>query len=145
MSKSLEAAKGVEYLHSYVFPPIIHRDIKSSNILLDAQWNARVSDFGLSTHGPIESSHLSLMAAGTLGYMDPEYFRCQHLTIKSDVYSFGVLMMEVITGKDPVDHDRPTGEVTTIFLFLWNQLMQLYSRECIVFPPYLIHLWNSPP
>ncbi|KAH7285068.1 hypothetical protein KP509_33G011200 [Ceratopteris richardii] len=110
---ALEAARGVEYLHTYALPPIIHRDIKSSNILLDAAWCARVSDFGLSTRGPADNSHLSLMAAGTLGYMDPEYYRLQHLTIKSDVYSFGVVLLELLTGERAI-HRQSHGPVNIV-------------------------------
>lgn len=96
---ALDAARGIEYLHVYSIPPIIHRDIKSSNILLDATWTAKVSDFGLSLICPEEEgSHLSLLAAGTVGYMDPEYYRLQKLTHKSDVYSFGVLLLELLSG-----------------------------------------------
>ncbi|TKY68045.1 Serine/threonine-protein kinase protein CCR4 [Spatholobus suberectus] len=98
---ALDAARGIEYLHQYATPPIIHRDIKSANILLDAKWTARVSDFGLSLMGPDpedEEAHLSLLAAGTVGYMDPEYYRLQHLTPKSDVYSFGVVLLELLSG-----------------------------------------------
>lgn len=96
---ALDAARGIEYLHVFADPPIIHRDIKSSNILLDATWTAKVSDFGLSLMGPQENmSHLSLHAAGTVGYIDPEYFRLQQLTTKSDVYSFGVLLLELLSG-----------------------------------------------
>ncbi|XP_077231676.1 CRINKLY4 related 4 [Tasmannia lanceolata] len=96
---ALDAARGIEYLHTYAVPPIIHRDIKSSNILLDSTWTAKVSDFGLSLMGPVEGmAHLSLTAAGTVGYMDPEYYRLQQLTTKSDVYSFGVLLLELLSG-----------------------------------------------
>ncbi|CAN6458412.1 unnamed protein product [Victoria cruziana] len=96
---ALDAARGIEYLHTYAVPPIIHRDIKSANILLDATWTAKVADFGLSLMGPVdESGHLSLRAAGTVGYMDPEYYRLQQLTTKSDVYSFGVVLLELLTG-----------------------------------------------
>jgi hypothetical protein len=96
---ALDAARGIEYLHMYAVPQIIHRDIKSSNILLDATWAAKVSDFGLSLVGPKDDeSHLSLHAAGTVGYMDPEYYRLQYLTTKSDVYSFGVVLLELLSG-----------------------------------------------
>ncbi|GAV57549.1 Pkinase domain-containing protein/RCC1_2 domain-containing protein [Cephalotus follicularis] len=96
---ALDAARGIAYLHEYAVPIIIHRDIKSSNILLDAKWTAKVSDFGLSLMGPSDDkAHLSLHAAGTVGYMDPEYYRLQHLTTKSDVYSFGVVLLELLSG-----------------------------------------------
>ncbi|KAI3464372.1 hypothetical protein Pfo_021035 [Paulownia fortunei] len=96
---ALDAARGIEYLHEYAVPPVIHRDIKSSNILLDATWTAKVSDFGLSLMGPQDDeSHLSLRAAGTMGYMDPEYYRLQLLTTKSDVYSFGIVLLELLSG-----------------------------------------------
>eukprot|EP01018_Ginkgo_biloba_P023856 Gb_25999 [translate_table: standard] len=107
---ALDAARGIEYLHTYAVPPIIHRDIKSSNILLDGSWNARVSDFGLSLMGPLEEdSHLSLMAAGTVGYLDPEYYRLQHLSTKSDVYSFGVVLLEILTGLKAIHKQDGSG------------------------------------
>lgn len=96
----LDASRGIEYLHNYAVPPIIHRDIKSSNILLDANWVARVSDFGLSLMGPeAKEGHLEMKAAGTVGYMDPEYYGSNQVTVKSDVYGFGVVMLEVLTGR----------------------------------------------
>ncbi|XP_051123843.1 serine/threonine-protein kinase-like protein CCR4 [Andrographis paniculata] len=96
---ALDAARGIEYLHEYAVPQVIHRDIKSSNILLDATWTAKVSDFGLSLMGPQdEDVHMSLRAAGTMGYMDPEYYRLQLLTTKSDVYSFGIVLLELLSG-----------------------------------------------
>ncbi|KAJ8484648.1 hypothetical protein OPV22_017133 [Ensete ventricosum] len=103
----LDAARGIEYLHNYAVPPIIHRDIKSSNILLDGNWVARVSDFGLSLMGPeSEGEHLSARAAGTIGYMDPEYYGMHHLTVKSDVYGLGVVMLEALTGKNAIFKDE---------------------------------------
>ncbi|KAG2691304.1 hypothetical protein I3760_08G003500 [Carya illinoinensis] len=96
---ALDTARGIEYLHEYAVPSIIHRDIKSSNILLDSKWTAKVSDFGLSLMGPANNeSHLSLHAAGTFGYMDPEYYKLQKLSTKSDVYSFGVVLLEMLSG-----------------------------------------------
>ncbi|XP_010242051.1 PREDICTED: serine/threonine-protein kinase-like protein CCR4 [Nelumbo nucifera] len=107
---ALDAARGIEYLHNYAVPPIIHRDIKSSNILLDATWTAKVSDFGLSLMGPEdEDSHLSLRAAGTVGYMDPEYYRLQQLSTKSDVYSFGVVLLELLSGHKAIHRQEETG------------------------------------
>ncbi|KAM0916680.1 hypothetical protein ACQ4PT_010024 [Festuca glaucescens] len=101
---ALGAARGIEYLHTYAVPPIIHRDIKSSNILLDGSWSAKVSDFGLSllknlgTGDNAAGDDAPCVTAGTVGYMDPEYYRLQRLTDKSDVYSFGVLLLELLSG-----------------------------------------------
>lgn len=101
---AVQAARGLEYLHGYACPPVIHRDIKSANILLDDEFNARVADFGLSLLGPSDSSKpLSELPAGTLGYLDPEYYRLHYLTTKSDVYSFGVLLLEILTGRLSID------------------------------------------
>ncbi|KFK34833.1 hypothetical protein AALP_AA5G199000 [Arabis alpina] len=100
---ALDAARGIEYLHNYAVPPIIHRDIKSSNILLDSNWVARVSDFGLSLMGPElgkdHHPHRPTKAAGTVGYIDPEYYSLNVLTDKSDVYGLGVVLLELLTGK----------------------------------------------
>ncbi|XVE55050.1 hypothetical protein DITRI_Ditri03aG0130100 [Diplodiscus trichospermus] len=104
---ALDAARGIEYLHEYAVPTIIHRDIKSSNILLDATWTAKVSDFGLSLLGPgDDESHISRRAAGTVGYMDPEYYRLQQLTTKSDVYSFGVVLLELLSGQKAIHRNE---------------------------------------
>ncbi|XP_008793277.2 putative serine/threonine-protein kinase-like protein CCR3 [Phoenix dactylifera] len=111
----LDAARGIEYLHNYAVPPIIHRDIKSSNILLDGNWVARVSDFGLSLMEPESNGgHLSTRAAGTVGYMDPEYYGLHHLTVKSDVYGLGVVMLEVLTGKRAIFKDEEEGKPISV-------------------------------
>ncbi|KAK1415500.1 hypothetical protein QVD17_31282 [Tagetes erecta] len=97
---ALDAARGIEYLHNYAVPPVIHRDIKSSNILLDANWVAKVSDFGLSLMGPVaEHEYRPTKAAGTVGYIDPEYYGLNVLTAKSDVYGLGVVLLELLTGR----------------------------------------------
>ncbi|GMH21782.1 hypothetical protein Nepgr_023624 [Nepenthes gracilis] len=119
---ALDAARGIEYLHAYAVPPVIHRDIKSSNILLDDDWTAKVSDFGLSLISPNnEESHLSLQAAGTVGYMDPEYYRLHQLTTKSDVYSFGVVLLELLSGYKAIhlnEHGIPRNVVDFIVPYI---------------------------
>ncbi|XP_071690590.1 serine/threonine-protein kinase-like protein ACR4 [Rutidosis leptorrhynchoides] len=109
---AVQAARGIEYLHGYACPPVIHRDIKSSNILIDEEHNARVADFGLSLLGPANSSSpLAELPAGTLGYLDPEYYRLHYLTTKSDVYSFGVLLLEILTGRKAIDMQFEEGNI----------------------------------
>ncbi|PWZ58770.1 LRR receptor-like serine/threonine-protein kinase FEI 1 [Zea mays] len=99
----LGAAKGLSYLHHDCSPRIIHRDIKSSNILLDGSFEARVSDFGLAKLLEDEESHITTIVAGTFGYLAPEYMQFGRATEKTDVYSFGVLVLEILSGKRPTD------------------------------------------
>lgn len=106
-----ETAHAIAYLHSAIKPPIYHRDIKSSNILLDQNFKAKVADFGLSRLGMTEISHISTAPQGTPGYLDPQYHQNFHLSDKSDVYSFGVVLVEIITAMKVVDFSRPQNEV----------------------------------
>ncbi|KAK3119527.1 hypothetical protein QOZ80_9AG0671790 [Eleusine coracana subsp. coracana] len=100
-----DAAKGIEYLHTGCSPTIIHRDLKSSNILLDKNMRAKVADFGLSKPA-VDGSHVSSIVRGTVGYLDPEYYISQQLTEKSDLYSFGVILLELISGQEPISNDN---------------------------------------
>ncbi|PHT49976.1 hypothetical protein CQW23_09723 [Capsicum baccatum] len=106
-----DAARGLAYLHEGMEFQIIFRDFKSSNILLDEKWNAKLSDFGLARLGPSDGlSHVSTAVVGTVGYAAPEYIQTGRLTAKSDVWSYGVFLYELITGRRPLDRNKPKNE-----------------------------------
>ncbi|KAL4582407.1 hypothetical protein LXL04_006956 [Taraxacum kok-saghyz] len=111
LSIALGSARGLTYLHTFSGRCVIHRDVKSSNILLDDSMCPKVADFGFSKYAPQEGdSGASLEVRGTAGYLDPEYYSTQHLSAKSDVFSYGVVLLEMITGREPLNIHRPRNE-----------------------------------
>ncbi|XP_015697141.2 probable serine/threonine-protein kinase PBL16 [Oryza brachyantha] len=112
MKIALGAARGLAFLHE-AEKPVIYRDFKTSNILLDEEFNAKLSDFGLAKDGPVgDKSHVSTRIMGTYGYAAPEYVMTGHLTAMSDVYSYGVVLLELVTGRKSLDKSRPPREQT---------------------------------
>ncbi|XP_039010718.1 wall-associated receptor kinase-like 8 [Hibiscus syriacus] len=120
---AIEIANALFYLHSAASLPIYHRDIKSSNILLDDKYRAKVSDFGISRSVALEQTHLTTRVQGTFGYMDPEYFQSSQFTEKSDVYSFGVVLVELLTGQKPISSQQ-SEEVRSLVSFFLNSMQE---------------------
>lgn len=125
------AAKGLEYLHEKAQPRIIHRDIKSSNVLLFDDDVAKIADFDLSNQAPDMAARLhSTRVLGTFGYHAPEYAMTGQLTAKSDVYSFGVVLLELLTGRKPVDHTLPRGQQSLV-TWATPRLSEDKVRQCV--------------
>ncbi|XP_059063682.1 pto-interacting protein 1 isoform X2 [Cryptomeria japonica] len=128
---AIEAAKGLEYLHEKAQPPIIHRDIKSSNILLFDDCTAKIADFDLSNQAPDMAARLhSTRVLGTFGYHAPEYAMTGQLSQKSDVYSFGVVLLELLTGRKPVDHTMPRGQQSLV-TWATPRLSEDKVKQCV--------------
>nr|XP_043638447.1 wall-associated receptor kinase-like 6 [Erigeron canadensis] len=120
---AVDVAGALAYLHSATSIPIYHRDIKTTNILLDDKYRAKVSDFGTSRFVSIDQTHLTTLVKGTFGYLDPEYFRSSQFTDKSDVYSFGVVLVELLTGERPISLTR-FGEHKSLVMYFMLAMEQ---------------------
>ncbi|XP_074578460.1 wall-associated receptor kinase 2-like [Curcuma longa] len=130
---SSEVAGSLSYLHSAASTPVIHRDVKTTNILLDHNLTAKVSDFGASRLVPLDQNGLVSLVRGTLGYLDPEYLLTGEFTDKSDVYSFGVVLVELLTGKKPVDKMQTAKNLTTLFIDCVNsgRLVEILEERVV--------------
>ncbi|KAK9938706.1 hypothetical protein M0R45_015428 [Rubus argutus] len=131
LNVALGAARGLAYLHEYANPTIIHRDIKSNNILLDKDLEPKVADFGLSKSMAASGMNSETTVKGTLGYLDPEYYMTQKLTEKSDVYSFGVVMLELITGRSPIEKGM---YIVRLIRMTMDKTKDLYNLDDILDP-----------
>ncbi|MBA0696242.1 hypothetical protein Goari_002815 [Gossypium aridum] len=128
---AIDAARGLEYLHEKAQPAIIHRDIRSSNVLLFEDFKAKIADFNLSNQSPDMAARLhSTRVLGTFGYHAPEYAMTGQLTQKSDVYSFGVVLLELLTGRKPVDHTMPRGQQSLV-TWATPRLSEDKVKQCV--------------
>ncbi|CAI9260408.1 unnamed protein product [Lactuca saligna] len=128
MKIALDAAKGLAFLHD-AERPIIYRDFKTSNILLDADFNAKLSDFGLAKDGPMgDQTHVSTRVMGTYGYAAPEYVMTGHLTARSDIYGFGVVLLEMLIGRRAMDKSRPSREHN---LVEWARPLLVHNKKLV--------------
>ncbi|XP_015697623.1 LEAF RUST 10 DISEASE-RESISTANCE LOCUS RECEPTOR-LIKE PROTEIN KINASE-like 1.2 isoform X1 [Oryza brachyantha] len=129
LSIAVESAAALTYLHA-IEPPIVHRDVKTTNILLDSDFHVKVADFGLSRLFPLDVTHVSTAPQGTPGYVDPEYHQCYQLTDKSDVYSFGVVLVELISSKPAVDITRQRNEINLAGMAI-NRIQKSQLEELV--------------
>ena len=128
---AIQTAEALSYLHRAASPPILHRDVKSTNILIDEQWNAKVGDFGVSRLVPNGGQEISTVVQGTLGYLDPEYFQTLQLTDKSDVYSMGVMLVELITSLKPVDNRHRDPQFSNLALLFIHHMKAGILKDII--------------
>ncbi|KVI01466.1 probable serine/threonine-protein kinase PBL17 [Cynara cardunculus var. scolymus] len=128
MKIALDAAKGLAFLHD-AERPVIYRDFKTSNILLDADFNAKLSDFGLAKNGPIgEQTHVTTRVMGTYGYAAPEYIMTGHLTARSDIYGFGVVLLEMLIGRKAMDNSKPSHEHNLVD---WARPLLIHEKKLL--------------
>ena len=127
-----DTAGAIDYLHSSITTPIYHRDMKSTNILLDDKFKPKVSDFGISKAISADQTHLTTRVLGTFGYLDPEYFRSNQFSEKSDVYSFGVILVEMLTGQHPIRVTASEEEKSLVLHFM--TAMNEYTLDAILDP-----------
>ncbi|XP_062093511.1 wall-associated receptor kinase-like 22 [Humulus lupulus] len=130
-----EVAAALFYLHSATASPVYHRDIKSTNILLDEKYRAKVADFGTSKTVDVDQTHVTTLIYGTFGYLDPEYFQTSQFTAKSDVYSFGVVLVELLTGEKAISITRSNEGKSLVTYFLIsienNNLFEILDSQVI--------------